>query len=174
MASMIEIVEFGPLTDEQRAELEGDEVDPWSAGDWTYVWRKKERHVALRNDDGRLIASAGLVLVPDVEAAGEHFPAVGLGGVIVNAGYRGQGLARRVVGEALARARALEPAVIALFCHGDRVGLYERLGFTELPAPPTVQQPDGPVVLPMRMMWQPLRPGASWPAGPVVVHGLPY
>src|ERR1700737_160913 len=103
--SRMEVVEFGRLTDAQRAELEGDERDPFDAEGATLRYRRKNRHVALRDDGGRLIASAGLVTT-EVEVAGERFAAVGLGGVIVNAECRGRGLARRVVQEALDRARA--------------------------------------------------------------------
>src|ERR1700731_2538949 len=61
MARM-DVVEFGRLTDTQRAELEGDEDDPFDAAGDTLKWRSKDRHVALRGPEGHLVASAGLVL----------------------------------------------------------------------------------------------------------------
>lgn len=57
------------------------------------AWRPKERHVAIRNDDGRLVASAGLVVAALESAAGNRVALVGLGGVFVNHAHRGLGLA---------------------------------------------------------------------------------
>jgi predicted N-acetyltransferase YhbS len=168
----MEIVELGRLTDEQRAALEGDELDPFSADGVTLRFRAKDRHVALREDGGRLVASAGLTAT-DVEVAGTRFPVVGIG-VIVNAGHRGRGFARRVLEEALVRARAMGPAFVILFCHPDRAGLYEGLGFRTIDSPVSVQQPHGFEAMPQRTMWCALRPGVSWPPGHVTVHGLPF
>jgi hypothetical protein len=52
----MDVVECGRLNDNQRAELEGDEDDPFDAAGDTLRWRSKDRHVALRGPDGRLIA----------------------------------------------------------------------------------------------------------------------
>lgn len=161
------------MSAERRAELEGEEYDPWGTRDWALVFRPKERHLGLRDRQGRLVAAAGVVIV-DVEAGGEVFPVVGLGGVIVNIHHRGQGLARRVVTAALAHAERLGPDFMLLFCHADRVGLYRKLGFTELDDPVTVEQPNGTVAMPMRAMWRSLRPGVTWPPGTVAVRGFPF
>jgi predicted N-acetyltransferase YhbS len=169
----MEVVEFGRLTDAQRAELEGDERDPFDDEGGTLRYRPKDHHVALRDDRGRLIASAGL-LTTEVDVAGARFAAVGLGGVIVNAECRGRGLARRVIQEALDRARTMGPAFVILFCHGDRVGLYERLGFSQVGSPVSVRQPNGFADMPQQMMWYALHPQASWPTGIVIVHDLPF
>ncbi|HWH10851.1 MAG TPA: GNAT family N-acetyltransferase [Solirubrobacteraceae bacterium] len=169
----MDVIDFGGLTDSQRADLEGDEPDPFDAAGSTLRYRPKDRHVGIRGDDGRLVASAGLV-VAEVEVAGQRFPVVGLGGVIVNAGHRGRGLARQIVGAAMARARGMGPAFVVLFCHADRLGLYERLGFTELGSPVSVQQAGGIEKMPQRTMVQALRPGSSWPDGPVAIHSLPF
>lgn len=170
----MELVELGPLTDEQRAELEGDEQDPWDAARVPPLeWRAKEQHVVLRDKQGRLIASAGLV-VAEVEAGEVRLPVVGLGGVIVNAGYRGRGLSLRVIRAALEKADALGPDFALLFCHEDRVELYRRFGFEELRSGVLVDGPGGQVELPMRAMWRALRTGASWPEGRVVLLGRPF
>ncbi len=62
----MEIIEFGDLTHDQRADLEGDEADPFDAAGATLVYQGKDRHVGLRTDEGRLVASTGMLLV-DVE-----------------------------------------------------------------------------------------------------------
>jgi predicted N-acetyltransferase YhbS len=169
----MQIVEFGRLRPAQRAQLEGDEEDPFDAAGSTLEFRRKEQHVALRDDGGRLVASTGMVVV-DVQVGEERFSVVGIGGVIVNAVHRGRGLAREVVEAALARARTLGPAFALLFCHSDRAGLYRRLGFAELDLPVRVKQPAGFAVIGQHTMWRALHPGASWPPGPVIVHSLPF
>jgi predicted N-acetyltransferase YhbS len=169
----MEIVEFEHMTTGRRDELEGDEDDPFDATGWTLRFQRKERHVALRNESGRLVSSAGMLVV-EVDVAGERFPVVGLGGVIVNAAHRGRGLARIVVGEAIARAETLGPRFMILFCHPNRQGLYRRLGFEEVERPVLVQQPDAYVDMPMRTMWRALAEAAAWPEGRLTVHGLPF
>jgi predicted N-acetyltransferase YhbS len=169
----VEIVDFGRLTAEQRAELEGDERDPFDAAGITLRFRPKDRHVAVQDGDGRLLASAGMLLI-DVDVGDERIPAVGLGAVIVAAPYRGRGLARRVVQAALARARTMGPAFVILFCHADRAGLYRRLGFAQITSPVFVQQPDGFREMPQLTMTHALREDAAWPAGRVVVRSLPF
>ena len=168
----MEIVDLGPLTDEGRAQLEGDEFDPFDGAGMTLQYRPKDRHVALRDDDG-LVASAGLTAT-EVEVAGWRFAVVGLGGVIVHADHRGHGLARRIVEEALSRAQATGLAFVILFCHPDRVGLYERLGFATITSPVSVQQPHGFEPMTQRTMWHALQPDVSWPPGNVTVYDLPF
>src|ERR1019366_5557180 len=57
----MEIVEFGGLRREQRAELEGDEDDPFDAAGSTLTYQPKERYVGIQDDRGRLVASTGMV-----------------------------------------------------------------------------------------------------------------
>jgi predicted N-acetyltransferase YhbS len=161
------------LSAAHRADLEGDELDPFDVAGVTLQFRAKERHVALEDDRGRLVASTGMVIT-EVEVAGQRFPVVGIGGVIVNASHRGRGLARQVVEAALARAAELGPSFAMLFCLPDRAGLYRRLAFTEIVDEVRVRQPIGEAVMPMRTMWRALRAGARWPPGPVLLLGLPF
>jgi predicted N-acetyltransferase YhbS len=168
----VEVVDFGMLTDEQRAQLEGDETDPFDAAAITLRFRAKDRHVGLRQD-GRLIASAGITIA-EVAVGGVRFEVVGIGGVIVEAARRGEGLARRVLEETLARAQIAGPSFALLFCHGDRSGLYERLGFRAVEDRVAVSQPGGFETMVLLAMWRPLLPGASWPPGAVTLHGLPF
>lgn len=169
----MEVLDLGLLSADQAAQLEGDEHDPFDAAGITLSFRPKERHVVLAQD-GRLIASAGLTRA-EVTAGEERFGVCGLGGVIVNAERRGEGLARSVVELALERAAAMGPRFALLFCHANRAGLYERLGFTVVAAPVSVEQPGGFVAMSEQLtMSRPLLAGAVWPDGPVTVHGLPF
>jgi predicted N-acetyltransferase YhbS len=169
----MKVVEFGRLAPEQRAELEGDEDDPFDAAGSTLAYQPKHRHVGIQDDRGRLVASTGM-LVAEVEVRRQSFSAVGLGGVIVRADHRGQGLAREVVQAALATARTLGPAFALLFCHEDRAELYRKLGFAEITSEVLVKQPDGYAPMPDRTMWLSLHPPARWPDGAVTVESLPF
>lgn len=71
---------------------------------------------------------------------------------------RGRGLARRVIPAALDRTRTMGPASVILFCHGDRVGLHQRLGFSQVRSPVSVRQPNGFADMPQHMMWYPPPP----------------
>ena len=169
----MELVEFGLLSDKLRAELEDGESDPWDAARVPPLqWRAKEHHVALRDDGGRLIASAGLVRA-DVEVGEVVFPVVGLGGVIVNRAHRGSGLSLRVVEAALATAATLGPEFVLLFCHEDRMGLYSRFGFEDVHADVLVENDGDQIVMPMTM-WRALTADGRWPDGRVEVRGLPF
>jgi hypothetical protein len=79
-----------------------------------------------------------------------------------------------VISEALSRAATMGPAVAVLFCHRDRAGLYERHQFAEVPPPVLVQQPDGPVEIPMVTMWRALLEGGQLPPGRLVVLSFPF
>jgi predicted N-acetyltransferase YhbS len=169
----MEIIEFGQLTHEARAELDGNEEDPFDAVGATLVYQGKDRHVGLRDDAGRLVASTGMLVV-DVEVQDQCFPVVGVGGVIVNAHHRGRGLARQVVQAPLTRAQGLGPAFALPFCHEDRAGLYRKLGFLDIVSAVVVKEPDGYKAMADRTMWHSLRPDATWPSGEVTVYGLPF
>jgi predicted GNAT family N-acyltransferase len=169
----MELIEFEALTPERRAELEGDEPDPFGVGDVKLSFQPKERHVGLQDRDGTLVASTGLV-VADAQVEEDRFPVVGIGGVIVRTPFRGRGLAREIVEAAIVRAARLGPRFALLFCRQDRAGLYRRLSFIEVSDPVLVRQPVGYQVMPMRTMWRALQPGLTWPAGRLVLHSLPF
>ena len=172
----MELIEFGRLNDEQYAELAGDEDDPWNAAEFGLEWLPKDHYVAVRDDDGRLVAAAGLVVVEVQYGAQPPSPVVGVGGVIVTASHRGRGLGRWVISEALTRAEAKGPEIAMLFCRVELAGLYRRHGFAEVPGPVFVDQPDGIVEMSGGgvTMWRPLRTGAELPDGIVKVNGLPF
>jgi len=172
----VELIEFGRLTDEQYAELAGDEDDPWNAAEFGLEWLPKDHYVGVRDDDGRLVAAAGLVVVEVQYGAQPPSPVVGVGGVIVTASHRGRGLGRWVISEALTRAEAKGPEIAMLFCRVELAGLYRRHGFAEVPGPVFVDQPDGIVEMSGGgvTMWRPLRAGAELPDGIVKVNGLPF
>lgn len=120
------------------------------------------------------MAAVGIVLADVRVGRAEAFATVGLGRVIVAPAHRGRGHARTVVQAALEHGRAMGPARALLFCRDAVAGLYRGLGFEEVPRPVRVRQPAGTAVMSQPTVWRPLREGAAWPAGEVLVERLPF
>ena len=171
---MVEVVEYGPLTDALRDALEGGEEHPFGTEGIELSWRRKERHVMLRDEEGQLVASTGLLVVEVSVDDGEPFEVVGVGGVFVTRAHRGEGLARVVVEATFERAARMGPTLAMLFCRDAVAGLYLKLGFELVEPPVRVLQPNGTAVLPVNTMWRPLAEGAAWPPGAVLVHSEPF
>jgi predicted GNAT family N-acyltransferase len=170
----MEFVELDALTERDWDDVVDGEHQPFGAQGAQLAWRLKDRHFALRDDDGRLAALAALVTVAvEIERVGS-FDTVGLGGVIVTRSERGRGLMAQVVAPVLALAERMGPEHAMLFCRPELVAVYGRLGFEEIAAPVWAEQPTGPIEMPMRAMWRALRAGAAWPPGRVDVRGLPF
>lgn len=171
----MEIVEIGRLTAIQRLELEGGESDPFDVASLGPLdSRRKEIHMVLPGDDGRLVASVGM-LTAEVQVGGaDRFEVVGIGGVIVAPDHRGRGLVRSVLSAALQRAATLGPDLAMLFCHERLAGLYEKAGFLTIPPPVRVLQETRIIEMPQQAMWRGLHDGAQWPAGELLVLSLPF
>ncbi len=176
----MEIVELEPLTAQQSSELQAGELEPWGGVAEALSWREKDRHVGAHEPDGRLLAVAGSVLVEiDVAGAGV-FAVLGIGGVFVTPSARGRGLVGSLLERLLVPDGVLVPPAdravdrAMLFCRPQLMALYGKLAFAPLADPVTAAQPDGPIEMPLRAMWRPLRHGVSWPPGRVEVHGPPF
>jgi GNAT superfamily N-acetyltransferase len=163
----------GRLTAEQWEEIVAGEEDPFGVGALHLQWLPKQHFFVLRGADGRLAAATGLV-VAEVEVGGERFAVVGVGGVLVSKPQRGRGLMRRVLDAALEGAASLGPDHAMLFCSPDNVARYGRFGFREIEGRVVARQSAGPVEMPPTAMWRPLRPGGTWPVGPVRLPGPPF
>ncbi|MFE0874273.1 GNAT family N-acetyltransferase [Streptomyces smyrnaeus] len=165
------VVRLTEYTKTEQSEILGDSADPFGVADAGLTWLPKEEHFGIRQN-GRLVAHAGLLRLP-VSIGGVRTQVVGVGGVAVAPELRGQGLARSVVSAAVGHARTMGPLRGILFCRSSLVPLYQRLGWRTLEQDVHVEQPEGPVVMPLRTMWTPLRDGASWPTGEVRLLSLP-
>jgi predicted GNAT family N-acyltransferase len=170
----MEFVELVELTGRDWADVVAGEHEPFGPEGGELAWREKDRHFALRADDGRLLALAATVPVAIEIDGAQSFEVVGLGGVIVTRSERGQGLMAKVVEPVLSLARDMGPDKAMLFCRSGLVPVYGRLGFVEITAAVWAEQPRGPVKVPMSAMWRALHAGATWPAGSVDVLGLPF
>jgi GNAT superfamily N-acetyltransferase len=170
----VELVELGALTEQDWADLQDGEHEPFGPVGARLAWCPKDRHVGLREPDGPLVAVAGAVVAAiEIEGA-DGFDVVGIGSVIVARSLRGRGLMSRLVEPLLALAQGLGPERAMLFCRPELVALYRRRGFSEIDAPVWVDQPGGRVEMPLVAMWCALRDGAEWPPGRVDVRGLPF
>lgn len=176
MASVrsVQLVALEEISARQWSELVAGEREPWGGVAEGLTWAPKERHLALSVAGGRLIAIAGLVRAEVVLAAAGRFPVVGVGSVFVTSRRRGRGLVRELLEPLLETAAEMGPEHAMLFCRPQLTALYAKLAFVEIQEPVSVQQPDGPVEMPLRSMWRALREGASWPAGRVELQGLPF
>jgi GNAT superfamily N-acetyltransferase len=168
----MELVEMDEITPQQWSELVAGEREPWGGVAEQLVWGDKQRYVGLRDADRRLVAIAG-GLTAELEIT-ERLQVVGIGGVLVSASERGRGLALEMLQRLLEIAAEMGPERAMLFCRPQLTGLYRKLGFAEIAGPTWVQQPDGPLEMPLRTMWRPLREGVGWPSGRVDVLGLPF
>jgi len=170
----VEVVELDPLSAQQSSELADGEQQPWGAVAEALSWREKQRHVGIRDADGRLLAVAGSLLL-DVEVDGASaFPVLGIGGVLVRPSARGGGLVAPLLGALLAPPADGLATRAMLFCRPPLRAMYAKFGFAELSAEVTAEQPAGPIAMPLSTMWRPLRNGANWPPGCVEVRGLPF
>ncbi|MFF8785061.1 GNAT family N-acetyltransferase [Streptomyces sp. NPDC015125] len=165
------VVRLARYATTELKEIVGDDDDPFGVSEAGLAWLPKQEHFGIRWD-GRLVAHTGLVRLP-LSAGQVETQVVGFGGVVVAPDLRGHGLARLVVTSALEHARTMGPQYGLLFCRPHLVSLYRRLGWRTLQEDVQVDQPDGPVVMPLRTMWVPLRDGAQWPVGPVRLRSLP-
>jgi predicted N-acetyltransferase YhbS len=165
------VVRLTAYTKTEQAEILGDSADPFGVADTGMTWLPKEVHFGIRQK-GRLVAHAGLLQLP-ISVGGLQAQVAGIGGVAVAPDLRGYGLARLVVSAVVDHARTMGPRHGLLFCRPPLVPLYRRLGWRTLEEDVHVEQPEGPVVMPLRTMWTPLSGGASWPAGEVRLLSLP-
>ena len=166
--------ELKSLPPDAWEEVQAGEHQPWGGLGEELRWADKQRHIGIHDEDGRLLALAGLTVVQVQAGAEPAFPVVGLGGVIVTRSRRGEGLTRPLLEETMRLAGEVGPERAMLFCDTGLRGLYGRHGFAEIAAAVIADQPDGPVQMPLLAMWAPLAVGVGWPPGDVRVLGLPF
>jgi predicted GNAT family N-acyltransferase len=171
----MEVLELGPLTERDWDEVLDGEREPFGPEGARLTWRPKDRHIAVRAPDGRVVAVAG-ALVADVAVEGTgRFEVVGVGSVIVTRRLRGTGLMPHVFEPLLRLAERMGPDRAMLFCRPELVALYRRFAFAEITGPVYADQPDGQIEMSPAAMWRPLHAGVSeWPAGRVDVLGEPF
>jgi GNAT superfamily N-acetyltransferase len=169
------LVELDGVTPEQWIELGAEEPGAWGGGpSEAFQWREKERHIAVLEPGGRILAVAEAGLIELTVGQGAAFEVVGIGSVFVRGSARGCGLMRRVMNELLDVAREMGPERALLFCRAHLLPVYGSFGFIEIADPVWVDQPGGRVEVPLPSMWRPLHGRPDWPSGRVDVQGLPF
>lgn len=170
----MELVECAALSLRDWVELTGRDHDAFGPVGARLAWRPKERYVVLRTPDGLMAAAGGLLQAGvEVDGAGP-LEVVGIGGVIVAPRLRGRGLGATVMDELRRLSATMGPELSMIFCAPELEGLYRRRDWATITDPVWVDQPEGPIEMPMLTMWRPVRPGAQWPPGRVDVRGLPF
>lgn len=169
----LELVEFRDLSFREWAGLIAGDHSPFGPEAEGLEWRPKDVNVGFRDGQGRLVAVGGAtVATVEVEGHG-RFDVVGKGGLIVRPEARGLGLSRRIIERVREISLDLGPDRAMCFCGSHLQQMYEHFGYRLIPDPVWVQQPSGPIVMPMPAMWQPIRP-ADWPRGTVRLAGPPF
>jgi GNAT superfamily N-acetyltransferase len=168
------LVELDRISEPYWEELVAGEHEPFGAIGENLIWRDKTRNIGVRDDDGRLVAAAGLVLVEVKVGQGPPFQVAGLGGLLVTHSARGRGLARLLFQRLLELAGELEAQRAMLFCLPTLMPLYGKFGFLQIHAPVWADQPEGRIEVPMPAMWKALSRDAGWPAGRVELMGEPF
>lgn len=168
------VVELDRLSEPYWEELVAGEHEPFGDIGENLAWRDKTRNIGIREDDGRLVAAAGVVLA-EVKIGQElPFDVAGLGGLIVTRNARGRGLARMLCQSLIELASKLEVRRALLFCIPKLMPFYSELGFVAIDAPVWAEQPGGRIEMPLPAMWKALSSGADWPSGRVELLGEPF
>jgi GNAT superfamily N-acetyltransferase len=171
----MDLFDLDRFTDVEEAAIVGDEQAPWGGEPAeSLIWRDKRRYVAARDEQGEPVGVAGAVIAEVEVDGGELFQVVGLGGLIVAARHRREGLGGRLMRRLLEIASQMGPARAMLFCNPSLVDRYRREGFVPIDAPVFAEQPSGRIEMPLEAMWRPLGDGVAWPEGRVDVLGLPF
>ena len=172
----MELVELERLSKEQWEELGANEPGAWGGGPpETLHWGPKDRHLALREPGGEILAVSGTVIATVSVEDSPTFQVLGIGGVFVSSSDRGRGLMRSIMGALLTRAREDSgPERGMLFCLPRLAAVYGSHGFAEIADPVWADQPGGRVEIPMVSMWIALHGRPGWPSGRVDLQGLPF
>ncbi|MCN9241068.1 GNAT family N-acetyltransferase [Streptomyces sp. RY43-2] len=118
------------------------------------------------------MASLGWLL-RDMTFDGAPRRVAGLGSVLVDPAHRGRGIARTMISVAVEHARAAGAETVMLICLPEQVPFFTRLGWRQIFAAVTLQQPAAVRPCPLSTMTYDLtdlpRPSIS-----VDLQGLPF
>src|SRR5271166_6533734 len=137
------LVELSRLSAPDWEELVAGEHEPFGGIGEKLVWRDKTRNVGIRDNDGQLVAAAGVVQAEVKVGRESPFEVAGLGGLIVTRSARGRGLARLLCRRLLEIAGELKAQRAMLFCQPKLMALYGEFGFVQIDDPVWADQPGG-------------------------------
>jgi GNAT superfamily N-acetyltransferase len=169
----VRLIELDRITDGDWQQVIAGEPEPWGGIGETLQWREKSHNLGLCDEEGNLVALAGLVLA-EIRVADAPLKVAGVGGVIVTRSVRGRGFARVLIERLLQIACELGVERAMLFCMPANIGLYAKFGFQLIEEPVWVAQPGGMIEMPLRTMWKGLTPAADWPEGKIELLDGPF
>jgi GNAT superfamily N-acetyltransferase len=147
----MDVVERSRFSDAEAALLSVGETDPYGTDHLAISWAPKDHHVLL-SDEGQIVAHAGYLSI-QVEADDVRMPGVGLGGVMVHASLRGQGIGTRLIQETMVRMGRIGNPFALLFCRDVRLPFYERMGWRQVLPGVTVDQEQSQMTMPLLTCW---------------------
>ena len=148
----------------------GDDV--FGARHISFHCRKSDVHF-MGYADGQLVSHLGLVKA-EVPVAGQPVAVGGIGGVVTIGPAQHRGYARQMLRQAAAYLCETWPVEFGmLFCLPRLVPFYSGLGWQQVAAPVSIDQPEGRVASPMLVMVKPCQSERVWPAGALEM-GLPW
>lgn len=162
---------------EALAEVERQALFCWGKDifgieDKEYRWRPKDYHF-ITEEDGRPLSHVGVVKTV-VSVGGRQITVGGIGGVVTVPEAQGRHLVHAGMRQATEFiCRELGADFGMLFCLPRLEPFYARQGWRALEDEVEIEQPDGNVVWPYRVMVKPCGERV-WPAGRVEVGGLPW
>jgi predicted GNAT family N-acyltransferase len=168
------LVELDRLSEFYWDELVAGEHEPFGGIGENILWREKTRNIGVREDNGRLVAAAGVVLAEVKIEQEPPFEVAGLGGLIVTRSARGRGLAHMLCQGLVELAGELDVRRAMLFCLPKLMPFYGKFGFVAIDAPVWADQPGGRIEMPLQAMWKALDGEADWAPGRVELQGEPF
>jgi predicted GNAT family N-acyltransferase len=170
---LMEFVEFEAMEMADWVGMVRGDPTPFGARTAGVEVREMDRFVGARDDDGHLIAVAGAAVAQVTVAGHDPFDVVGVGWLLVKKDARAHGLGSELMARIRRISNQMGPDRAMLFCDTHLLEMYTHRGYTELTDEVWVDQPAGPIIMPVHAMWRPIRP-TDWPPGTIRVHGLPF
>jgi GNAT superfamily N-acetyltransferase len=146
-----EIRQTEALTDQEKQRLFGWGEDIFGVESLKLSWRPKDLHFLLYSD-GNLISHVG-VLKHVASVDGQPATIGGVGGVVTVPEAQKKGFARRLMqhtAEFLEREWKVDAGL--LFCLAKLVPYYEMLGWQGVKGPVLIEQPNGKIASPLRVL----------------------
>ena len=167
-----EIKQTQALTEDEKRQLFGWGENIFGVESLNLRWRPKDLHFLLYSDS-RPVSHVG-VLKHVVSVAGQPRAIGGVGGVVTVPEAQKTGCARRLMehaAEFFQREWKVEAGL--LFCLKKLEPYYEALGWQTVAGPVLIEQPNGQIDSPLRVMILPLR-GQSWSHETIELRSLPW
>lgn len=159
------------LTDAEKHQLFEWGDDIFEAAALNLRWRPKQVHFIL-DVDGMPVSHVGIVK-HEITVGGRPVLVGGIGGVVTIPAWQKHGYARELMKQAVNYLEQSNVDAGLLFCLPSRVPFYESQGWSLIPRPVLIQQPQGEIDSPLEVMILPM--GAyRWPEGDVKLNSFPW